>query len=104
MHESKGLTVTRIQDLNCCFCRELHHPHHRLRQQNLEGLRLLVLPIGQDPNPPRGSGLSRVELYLPLGLALEILLLLRTTILGADAWKIQRVIDVRKKKGEQQAR
>lgn len=96
------LTVARVQDLNCCCGRELHHPHHWLRQQNLEGLRLLVLPVSQYPNPPRGSGLPRVELDLPLGLALEILLHLGATILGANAWETQAVTDVkRKRKGEE---
>lgn len=79
------LTVTGIQDLNRCRGRKLNRSHHRLRQQDLEGLRLLVLPVSQYPNPPRGPGLSRVELHLPLGLALEILLLLGAAVLGADA-------------------
>lgn len=78
------LTVTGIQDLHCCRGRELHHSHNRLRQQNLEGLSLLVLAIRQYPNPPRGLGLPRVELDLPLGLPLKIFILLCATVLGAN--------------------
>lgn len=80
------LTITGIQDLHCCCGRKLHHSHHWLHQQNLEGLGLFILPISQYPNPPRGSGLSWVKLDLPLRLALEILVLLCTTIHGANAW------------------
>lgn len=85
----KVLTIARIQDLHRSRGRELHGSHHRLRKQNPEGFCLLVLPIGQYSYPPRGSGLSRVELDLPLGLTLEILLPLCTAILCANAWKIQ---------------
>lgn len=79
------LTITGIHDLNCCCGRELHHSHYWLGEQNLEGFRLLVLAISQYPNPPRGPGLPWVELDLPLGLALEIFLLLCTTILSTNA-------------------
>lgn len=82
---SGSLTVTGIQDLHRGSGRELHHSHHRLRQQDLEGLGLLVLPVRQYADPPRGFGLSRVELDLPLGLSLKVLILLRTAVLGADA-------------------
>lgn len=84
-----ALTVIGIQDLNCCCEGELHHCHHWFRQQNLEGLRLLVLSVGQDANPPRSFSLSRVKLDLPLWLPLEVLILLCSTVLGADTCEIQ---------------
>lgn len=82
-----SLTVTWIQDLHRGGGRELHHSHHRLWQQNLEGLGLLVLPVRQYADPPRGFGLSRVELDLSLGLSLKVLIRLRTAVLGANAWE-----------------
>lgn len=79
------LTVIGIQDLHSGRGGELHHPHHRLREQDLEGLGSLVRPVRQYPDPPRGPGLSRVELDLPLGFALEVLVLLGAAVRSADA-------------------
>lgn len=101
-----SLTVTWIQDLHRGGGRELHHSHHRLWQQNLEGLGLLVLPVRQYADPPCGLGLSRVELDLSLGLSLKVLIRLRTAVLGANAWEsvtVWHVSGQKRKRGKKAA-
>lgn len=98
MFESEALTIIGVQDLDRCCRRKLHHSHHRLREQNLESFSLLILPISEDPNPPRSRALPWVKLDLPLRLSPEVLVFLCTAILGANSWKTQKVTDIYKKR------
>lgn len=78
-------TVAGVHYLHGGGVGELQHRHHGFRQLDLEGLGRLELLVRDDLHPPGGAGLARVELDLLLGLALEVLVLLRRAVLGGDA-------------------
>lgn len=84
---SVGLTITRIHNLNRGCCWWLQNTHHRLSQDNLERLGLLVFPIRKNPHSPGGCSLAGVKLYLLLSFSQEILLLLCTAIQSTNPLK-----------------
>lgn len=79
------LTVAWVDDLHSSHHGELQDRQHGLRENHLEGLRVLVFLVAQDPHSPRGPGLAGVELHLFLGLALEVTVFSCGPIPCADA-------------------
>lgn len=79
-----SLTIIRVQDLHSSELWEFKGRHHRLRQNDLEGLWHFIFAIWQDPDLPDGCGLARVELHLFLRFPPEIFVLFCGAILCAN--------------------
>lgn len=67
-----ALTISWVNDLHRDHWGEFQSSQHWLWQNDLESLRMLMLPIAHDPNSPGGPGLAWVELHLFLRFALEV--------------------------------